>query len=47
MMSDIYQSIDEPVRAEEYTDQGSIPGRIIPKTKNMVLKATLLNAQHY
>ena len=28
-------------------DQGSIPGRVIPKTKKMVLDATLLSTQHY
>ena len=28
-------------------DQGSIPGRVIPKTQKMVLNATLLNTQHY
>ena len=28
-------------------DQGSIPGRVIPKTPKMVLDATLLNTQHY
>ena len=28
-------------------DQGSIPDRVIPKTKKMVLDATLLNTQHY
>ena len=28
-------------------DQGSIPGRVIPKTKKMVLDASLLNTQHY
>ena len=27
--------------------QGSIPGRVIPKTQKMVLDATLLNTQHY
>ena len=27
-------------------DLGSIPGRVIPKTKNMVLDAALLNTQH-
>ena len=27
-------------------DQGSIPGRIIPKTQKMVLDATLLSTQH-
>ena len=28
-------------------NQGSIPGRVIPKTEKMVLDATLLNTQHY
>ena len=28
-------------------DQGSIPGRVIPKTQKMVLGAALLNTQHY
>ena len=28
-------------------DQGSISGRVIPKTKKIVLDATLLNTQHY
>ena len=28
-------------------DQGSIPGRVILKTKKMVLDAILLNTQHY
>ena len=28
-------------------DQGSILGRIIPKTQKMVLDASLLNIQHY
>ena len=28
-------------------DQGSIPGRVIPKTKKMVLDAALLSTQHY
>ena len=27
-------------------DQGSIPGRVIPKTKKMVLDVSLLNTQH-
>ena len=27
-------------------DQGSIPGWVIPKTKKMVLDASLLNTQH-
>ena len=28
-------------------NQGSIPGRVIPKTQKMVLGATLFNTQHY
>ena len=28
-------------------DQGSIPGRVIPKTQEMVLDATLLNTQYH
>ena len=28
-------------------DLSSIPGRVIPKTKKMVLDATMLNTQHY
>ena len=28
-------------------DQGSFPGRVIPKTKKIVLDASLLNTQHY
>ena len=28
-------------------DRGSIPGRVIPKTKKMVLDAALLSTQHY
>ena len=28
-------------------DQGSIPGRVIPKTQKMVLDAALPNTQHY
>ena len=27
-------------------DRGSIPGRVIPNTKKMVLDASLLNTQH-
>ena len=27
--------------------QGSVPGRVIPKTLKMVLDTTLLNTQHY
>ena len=35
------------VFANDSGDQGSIPGRVIPKTKKMVLNATLLSTQHY
>ena len=28
-------------------DQGSISGRVIPKTQKMVLDSTLLNTQYY
>ena len=28
-------------------DQGSIRGRVIPKTQKMVLDANLVNTQHY
>ena len=28
-------------------DRGSIPDRVIPKTKKMLLEAALLNSQHY
>ena len=28
-------------------DRGSIPGRVIPKTQQMVLDATLLSTEHY
>ena len=28
-------------------DQGSIPGRVIPKTQKIVLDAILLSTQHY
>ena len=28
-------------------DQGSIPGRVIPKTQKIVLDAALLSTQHY
>ena len=28
-------------------DQGSIPGRVIPKTQKMVLDASLISIQHY
>ena len=28
-------------------DRGSIPGRVIPKTKKMVLDSAMLGTQHY
>ena len=28
-------------------DEGSVPGRVIPKTFKMVLDTSLLNTQHY
>ena len=28
-------------------DQGSIPGRVIPKTQKIILDAALLKIQHY
>ena len=35
------------VFANDPEDQGSIPGRVIPKTQKMVLDAALLSTQHY
>ena len=35
------------VFSNDLADQGSIPGRVIPKTPKMVLDAVLLNTQHY
>ena len=35
------------VFAHNSGDLGLIPGRIIPKTQEMVLNASLLNTQHY
>ena len=35
------------VFANSQEDRGSFPGRVIPKTKKMVLDASLLNTQHY
>ena len=35
------------VFANDPGDQGSIPGRVIPKTQKMALDAALLNTQHY
>ena len=35
------------VFANRLGDQGSIPGRVMPKTQKMVLGATLFNTQHY
>ena len=33
--------------ANDAEDRGSSPGRVIPKTKKLVLDAALLNTQHY
>ena len=35
------------VQSQVESYQSSIPGRVIPKTKKMVLDATLLNSQQY
>ena len=35
------------VFAKGLENLGSIPGRVIPKTRKMVLDATLLSTQHY
>ena len=35
------------VFANSLGDQGSIPGRVIPKTQKMLLDAIFLNTQHY
>ena len=35
------------VYANGSEDRGSVPGRVIPKTQNIVLDTTLLNTQHY
>ena len=35
------------VFANRPRDQGSIPGRVIPKALKMILDAALLNTQHY
>ena len=39
--------LDVRVFANGPGDQGSIPGRVIPKTQKMVLDASLLNTRHY
>ena len=45
----IYWAIDlmSRVSANGPGDRGSIPGRVIPKTKKLVLDASLFNTQHY
>ena len=35
------------VFANDPGDQGSVSGRVVPKTLKMVLDASLLNTQHY
>ena len=44
-----YWAIDlmSRVFANGLGDQGSIPGRVIPKTQKMVLDAAFLNTKHY
>ena len=39
--------ISSRVLANGPGDQGSIPGRVIPKTQKMVFDATLFSTQHY
>ena len=45
--------VDQPIGimvrvfANGLGDWGSIPGRVISKTQNMVLDASMLNTQHY
>ena len=45
----IYLPIGTMVRgfANGPVDRGLIPGQVIPKTKKMVLNASLLNTRHY
>ena len=49
----IYSFFNQPISLEGRVftnglgDQGSIPGRIIPKTLKMVLDTSLLNTQQY
>ena len=40
-------SLMSRVFANGLGDQGSIPGRVIPKTQKMVLDGTLGNTQYY
>ena len=42
-----YGTLMSRVVANYLGDQGSIPGRVIPKTEEMVLDAALLSTQHY
>ena len=41
------QNQKDRVFANDPGEQDSIPGRVIPKTQNMVLDAALLNTRHY
>ena len=43
----VYIGLMSKVFASGPEDQGSIPGRVIPKTQKMVLDSALLNTQHY
>ena len=37
----------KPKQLTNPVDQGSISGRVMPKTQKIVLDATFLNTQHY
>ena len=43
----LFGGVHDSVFANGLGDLGSVPGRVIPKTKKMVLDASLLNTQHY
>ena len=47
MSNYVFLKLMSRVFANGSGDQGSIPGRIIPKTQKMVLDASLLNTQRY
>ena len=43
----VYIGLDGKVFINGPGDRGSVPSRVIPKTKKMVLDAALLNTYHY
>ena len=47
MIAPFSKNINCDVFTNGAEDQGSIPGRVIPKTQKMVLDAALLNTQHF